>query len=226
MKRVNQKGVEDEDENEDEDEDTKEPPTGAEAQAWCISCAHLCSNIFKLSLMSYYFWTSLLFFVGATVALAGFQVHSPKITSKVACPIQPQWIFFGVIWLIQGILAAFVAFSCSTVDGPEDAVNEMSRFSQLTGFAVKVLPTWLRLIHVYNLFQLLVMTLQLLLLPECNSNGLVYIFGAAYLFWWAIVIAGIIIKTKIFLPPLIYEPVRPGGGFVRDLHKTLRGMGP
>lgn len=43
------------------------------------------------------------------------------------------------------------------------------------GFFVKTVPTWIRLVHVFNCCQISVWTIDLLLLPDCNASGLRWI---------------------------------------------------
>lgn len=57
------------------------------------------------------------------------------------------------------------------------------RFERLTtglsilGVFVKTVPTWIRLLHVFNMCQFIVWIIDLLLLPECNASGLRWIVG-------------------------------------------------
>lgn len=55
--------------------------------------------------------------------------------------------------------------------------QHLTGFMQATGFMTKVVPTYSRLIHIFNLCQLDIMAIQMLFLPECNSSGLVILFG-------------------------------------------------
>lgn len=61
--------------------------------------------------------------------------------------------------------------------------TENSRFYRPTtslvviGFFVKTVPTWIRLVHVFNCCQIGVWTIDLLILPDCNNAGLRWIVG-------------------------------------------------
>ncbi|KAF8821690.1 hypothetical protein IE077_001732 [Cardiosporidium cionae] len=50
-------------------------------------------------------------------------------------------------------------------------------FVNVLGVACKNVPLWVRLLHIFNFCQLQVISLDLMLLPECNSQGLQTICG-------------------------------------------------
>lgn len=115
--------------------------------------------------------------------------------------------------------------------------HHLTSYMQAVGFMTKVIPTYSRLIHVFNLCQLDVMALQMLFLPECNASGLIIVFGEklnlsltrkpklfagfVLLIWWAVIVFGVWAKSRIFVPPFLYEPLRPGKTFTRELEVLL-----
>lgn len=60
---------------------------------------------------------------------------------------------------------------------PIQEFEHLTGYMQAIGFLTKVVPSYSRLIHIFNLCQLNVMAIQLLFLPECNSTGLIITFG-------------------------------------------------
>lgn len=117
--------------------------------------------------------------------------------------------------------------------------EHLTLYMQVLGFMTKVAPSYSRFVHVFNFCQLDIMAIQLLLLPECNSSGLIVIFGTSrsrtiadmstgicVFLWWAVIVLGVWAKQSIFVPPFLYEPLRPGRTFSREIHKIMRAFGP
>lgn len=204
-----------------------------DATILCLMCCkNFWADILKLSIVSYFFWVGLIYFVGAVCLLTGYTYSAPRVNTVIACPMTSSVYFFVSLWLLQCLVFFFTCWAYSTVvlSGEED--TETSLFERpstaltLIGFFVKTIPTWVRLCHLFNCCQLVVWSLDLLLLPDCNSSGLRWIFAVTSFFWWAVVALGARAKRKILVPAYLYDPLRPGQGVLREMRHLLRGFGP
>ncbi|KAF8821873.1 hypothetical protein IE077_001431, partial [Cardiosporidium cionae] len=109
------------------------------------------------------------------------------------------------------------AFSLRTIENYKDFQNPTPLLNAF-GIACKNVPLWVRLLHIFNFCQIQVITLDLLLLPECNSQGLQTILCITTGIWWGIVVFGVFCRRKILVPPFLFDPLRPGGGIIREIH--------
>ncbi|PHJ16244.1 ste kinase, partial [Cystoisospora suis] len=175
------------------------------------------------SMVSYFFWVGLIYFIGAVVLVTGFQYTSPRVATVIACPMQSSVYLMIGAWLVQSFVFFFTCWGYATISsaGKKDSLAEFDRsggpggaaggaaggrggggarppdeaqaegvymaddlkFDRLTtglsilGVFVKTVPTWIRLLHVFNMCQFIVWLIDLLLLPECNASGLRWIIG-------------------------------------------------
>ncbi|EPR57468.1 putative transmembrane protein [Toxoplasma gondii TgCatPRC2] len=211
---------------------------------YLICCKNFCTDILRVTIVSYFFWVALLYLVGAIVLVTGFQYTVPRVNTEIACPMKPSVYLFSGAWFLQSLILFFTCWGYSTISASsptatvsapapiDDSQAEGLRFERLTtglsvlGVFVKTVPTWIRLVHVFNMCQTIVWIIDLLLLPECNEAGLRWIVAIILVFWWVVVAVGVLAKRRIFVPPALYDPLRPGQGALRSLRHLLRGFGP
>ncbi|CBZ49629.1 hypothetical protein NCLIV_001200 [Neospora caninum Liverpool] len=195
-------------------------------------------------IVSYFFWVGLLYLLGAIVLVTGFQYTVPRVDTEIACPMKPSVYLFSGAWFLQSLVLFFTCWGYSTISASSSTASVSTpapiddsqatglRFERLTtglsvlGVFVKTVPTWIRLFHVFNMCQTIVWILDLLLLPECNESGLRWIVAIILVFWWIVVAVGVLAKRRIFVPPALYDPIRPGQGALRSIRHLLRGFGP
>lgn len=57
-------------------------------------------SFFCFSLMSYFFWTGLLYVIGASLLLIAFNKLSPLIAGKCACPAKQSGYLYVALWYL------------------------------------------------------------------------------------------------------------------------------
>eukprot|EP00923_Selenidium_pygospionis_P021025 GHVN01036270.1.p1 GENE.GHVN01036270.1~~GHVN01036270.1.p1 ORF type:complete len:220 (+),score=8.82 GHVN01036270.1:109-768(+) len=211
------------------------PPRPGEAQTvsvgdttyiWYVGFTNFLNKIGTLSLLSFFFWIGFSYFVGATTLVVGW-TYGPRIDGSLVCPANSHiWTVVGM-WYTMALVSVVTAYGFSTVETLDKNVfQDATPYIKWVGFFVKVVPTWTRLLHIFNYGQLNVVGMQLLFLPECNKQILVIIYSVALSIWLWIVVFGVYAKSRIFVPPFLYSPIIPGRGIVVDLHKMMRSLGP
>lgn len=228
-----------------------QPPGGSKGQSpvdttmvYLICCKNFWTDILRVTIVSYFFWVGLLYLLGAIVLVTGFQYTVPRVDTEIACPMKPSVYLFSGAWFLQSLVLFFTCWGYSTISASSSTASVSTpapiddsqatglRFERLTtglsvlGVFVKTVPTWIRLFHVFNMCQTIVWILDLLLLPECNESGLRWIVAIILVFWWIVVAVGVLAKRRIFVPPALYDPIRPGQGALRSIRHLLRGFGP
>ncbi|CDJ68689.1 hypothetical protein, conserved, partial [Eimeria necatrix] len=113
-----------------------------------MCCRNFWTDILKLSLVSYFFWVGLIYFLGSVILLAGYTYSAPRVHSEIACPMTSSVYVFVGLWLFQSLIFFFTCWAYSTVvisgeEDPENSLFEQLGTSQLLiGFFVKTVPTW------------------------------------------------------------------------------------
>ncbi|KAL8434959.1 hypothetical protein Efla_005042 [Eimeria flavescens] len=214
-------------------DDKKAVPDSLDGTLMCLMCCrNFWSDVLTLSIVSYFFWVGLIYFVGAVILLTGYTYGAPRVNTDIACPMTSSVYVFVALWLFQCIIFFFTCWAYSTVviSGEEDTENSLFYRPTISlvviGFFVKTIPTWVRLVHVFNCCQICVWTVDLIILPDCNASSLRWIVALTTFLWWAVVALGARAKRKILVPAYLYDPLRPGQGIMREMRHLLRGFGP
>lgn len=205
----------------------KEADSGDAALIFILSLGKFFASIFKMSILAYCFWVGMLYVVGATLILVGFHTLSPSIDGVPACPAKQSGYLLTTLWYLLAVINIATAYGYLTIQSMGiQEFEHLTGYMQAVGFMTKVVPSYSRLIHVFNLCQLNVMAIQILFLPECNRTGLVIVFGFVLMIWWSVVIFGVWAKQRIFVPPFLYSPLRPGKTFLQEVEKMMHAFGP
>ncbi|CEL94390.1 unnamed protein product [Vitrella brassicaformis CCMP3155] len=200
---------------------------GALARLFGSTTGNLIQEFVTRGFKAYFFLTFLIYFTGAVVALSTYTYVPRREDGEIVCPMTLNVYFLCGAFFIQGFLAAYTAWGYSYIEKlPEGSFTELSAFQYLIGFMIKVVPTWSRLLHVFNFFQLLIAVFYALVLPECNLHLVRVTLFVLGIVWWCIILVGITAKRHFPVPPTIFEPVRPATGLLQELHTMLRALGP
>lgn len=192
-------------------------------------CFYNFSNeIFKISVFSYFFWTGFYYIIGSIIFSGGYTSNAPRIDDQIVCPATSNVYVFSILWFCFGIIFIFTCIGYSIIaDRENNKINAKtaSLFAHTLGILCKTIPTVVRLLHIFNLFQLYIITIDFLFLPECNFYSLRIILFVIHIFWWFIVFSGIVYRNKVFLPPYLYTPISEETGFLMYLNNLLRSFG-
>lgn len=192
-----------------------------------LSLGKFFSSICRINYLSYFFWTGFFYFVGATVLLVALKHLAPQVGGKCACPAKQNGYLLVGLWYTMGIINVLTAYAyTSVINLSEEDFENVSGYLKATGFFTKVVPSYSRLVHIFNFCQLDIMAIQILFLPECNGVGFITSFGVVVLLWWAVIVFGVWCKRRIFVPPFIYEPLKPATSFAVEIEKLMRSFGP
>lgn len=123
------------------------------------------------------------------------------------------------------MLACCVSYSVFT---SYDAKSKKKTFLvTYSALFLKVCPKVVKLLHLFNFCQLFAIIFDLLILPECNSYKLRYLFGKfnyplkplviALSINWLIAIWGLMLRKRILLPPFVYDPATYKKGYLTSL---------
>ncbi|GAW80347.1 hypothetical protein, conserved [Plasmodium gonderi] len=192
-------------------------------------CYNFSSEVLKLSVISYYFWTSVCYMIGSITFISGYTNFSLRIHEQIVCAASSNVYVFSALWLIIGIILVTTCICYAmVVDGENNQINAENNsplFINMLGILCKTIPTIVRVIHIFNLFQLYIITLDIMILPECNSFAVRFILFIIHILWWTIVIFGIISRRKTFLPPYLYKPVTNDVGYIVHVNNMLHSFG-
>lgn len=171
-----------------------------------------------LSHISYYLTSGILFCVCSALVYHGWDYYALRIHDRIVCPAHANVLLLSFLWLCEGIaLIACFAGLCS-ISGHEHDLQGSSLLVNYACVFLKVCPSIVKLLQLFNLCQLSTVCLDLLLLHECNDVNLRVIFGNAPLspstcvsviaisINWFVVFLGLTASSEIFLPPHLYEP--------------------
>ncbi|SBT33707.1 conserved Plasmodium protein, unknown function [Plasmodium ovale wallikeri] len=192
-------------------------------------CYYNFSNeIFKFSVISYYFWTAFCYLVGSVTFIAGYNNSSLRIQEQIVCAASSNVYLFSILWFLIGIILVVTCIGYAIVmdekNSQIDSVNS-PLLIYILGILCKTIPTVVRVIHIFNLFQLYLLTLDMMILPECNSFPVRFILLIIHILWWMIVFFGIISRKRIFLPPHLYKPVTNDVGYFIHVSNLLHSFG-
>ncbi|EUD68106.1 hypothetical protein C922_01718 [Plasmodium inui San Antonio 1] len=187
------------------------------------------SEVLKLSVISYYFWTSFCYIAGSITFIFGYTTSSLRIFGQIVCAASSNVYVFSSLWLLIGIISVATCICYAiALDGEGNQIHTRHNsplFLNLLGILCKTVPTIVRVIHIFNLFQLYVITIDIMILPECNSFVVRFVLFIVHIFWWTIVILGIVSRKKIFLPPHLYKPITNDVGYIVHVNNFLHSFG-
>ncbi|KAI4839515.1 hypothetical protein MKS88_002069 [Plasmodium brasilianum] len=191
-------------------------------------CYNFSNKIFKLSVISYYFWTAFCYIIGSIIFVTGYNSSSLRIEKQIACAASSNVYLFSMLWFLIGIISVITCIGyAAAIDEENNNIYSDSSplFIYILGILCKTIPTIVRIIHIFNLFQLYVITLDIMILPECNSFPVRFILFIIHILWWVIVFFGIISRKKFFLPPHIYKPITNDDGYIVYVNNLLHSFG-
>ncbi|CRG99495.1 conserved Plasmodium protein, unknown function [Plasmodium relictum] len=191
-------------------------------------CYNFSNEIFKLSVISYYFWIGFCYLVGSLVFLTVYNSSSLRIQEEIVCAATSNVYLFSIFWFFIGVTSITTCIGYSlAIDEENNKIYSKNSplFIYILGILCKTIPTIVRVIHIFNLFQLYLITLDIMFLPECNSFNVRFILFIIHIIWWLIVFFGIISRKKIFLPPHLYKPLTNDTGFVVYINNLLHSFG-
>eukprot|EP00921_Rhytidocystis_pertsovi_P001780 GHVQ01003059.1.p1 GENE.GHVQ01003059.1~~GHVQ01003059.1.p1 ORF type:complete len:231 (-),score=25.69 GHVQ01003059.1:631-1323(-) len=207
---------------------TRPPQTIADTTVvFMICCGNFANAVLTISIISYFFWTGVAYIVGATIMATGWGYYAIVLNDSYVCGATQHVFTLMGLWYFQGASFLLSCWGYSSIEAEQvDEFEYLTAFMKVMGFFVKSFPTWIRLLHLFNYCQISVILLDLLILPECNFSAGRWTLAAVIMLWWFIIMFGVYAKRRIFMPPFLYDPLRPGSGLVREIHKLLRGFGP
>ncbi|CAG9480662.1 conserved Plasmodium protein, unknown function [Plasmodium vivax] len=192
-------------------------------------CFTFSSEVLKLSVISYYFWTSFCYIAGSITFICGYTTSSLRIHEQIVCAASSNVYVFSSLWMLIGMISVATCICYAmALDGEGNQIHARKNsplFLNILGILCKTVPTIVRVIHIFNLFQLYVMTLDVMILPECNSFVVRFVLFIVHIFWWTIVILGIVSRRKIFLPPHLYKPITNDVGYIVHVNNLLHSFG-
>ncbi|CDO64343.1 conserved Plasmodium membrane protein, unknown function [Plasmodium reichenowi] len=186
------------------------------------------SEVFKLSIISYYFWIGFCYIIGSITLVSGYHSSSLRIQDQIVCAGSSNVYVFCSLWFLIGIICIITCIGYTvTIDEENNKIYDQNSaiFIHILGILCKTIPTIIRIIHIFNLFQLYLLTIDIMFLPECNSFPVRFILFIIHILWWFIVFFGIISRKKIFLPPHLYKPITNDAGFVAYINNLLHSFG-
>eukprot|EP00922_Rhytidocystis_sp_ex-Travisia-forbesii_P003082 GHVS01004520.1.p1 GENE.GHVS01004520.1~~GHVS01004520.1.p1 ORF type:complete len:275 (-),score=60.52 GHVS01004520.1:236-937(-) len=207
------------------------PPTtttaGDSTVVLFVCCGNFVDSVLSVSLISYFFWVGVMYFVGATLLISGWSYSAVRVSGLYVCAATSNVFSLAGLWffLALSFLGTCLGYA-SIPSGNGEDFEHFNMWMKTLGFFVKSWPTWARLVHLFNFCQLQVVFLDFLLIAECNVASGRLIIAIAIVIWWLIVAVGVVSKRRIFMPAYMYDPFRPGSGLLREIHKLLRAFGP
>ncbi|KAL8456090.1 hypothetical protein Emag_000083 [Eimeria magna] len=83
-------------------DDKKGASDSLDGTLMCLMCCrNFWTDILKLSIVSYFFWVGLIYFVGAVILLTGYTYSAPRVNTEIACPMTSSVYVFVALWLFQ-----------------------------------------------------------------------------------------------------------------------------
>lgn len=194
-----------------------------------VGCCYIFSNdLVRFSVILYFFWNGICYIAGSILFTTGYNSTALKIQDQIVCAATSNVYVFSILWFCFGTIFILTCIGYSAIIDDENkkiySSNE-SLFLYIIGIFCKTVPTVIRLLHIFNLFQLYIITLDFLILPECNSQQMRSILFMIHILWWFIVIFGIICKKKVLLPPLLYNPLNTSTDFISYMNNVLHSFG-
>ncbi|KAK1442265.1 hypothetical protein BgAZ_402950 [Babesia gibsoni] len=159
-----------------------------------------------LSHLSYYCISGILFCVCSVLLYTSWDYYAPRLNDVVACPAHYNVQLLSFLWLFQGI--ALIACS-SALWSFSDRELEQQGSSLLANYAcvfLKVCPSIVKLLQLFNHCQMSTICLDLLFLHECNDPSVRTAFALTVGINWLITALGLIASSRAFPPPYLYEP--------------------
>ncbi|KAF5153129.1 putative integral membrane protein [Theileria parva strain Muguga] len=173
----------------------------------------------------YYLGTGLLFTAGSAVVYNGWDYYAPRQNNKIICLAHINTNLLACLWLIQGILMLACCVSYSVFTSYDAKSKKKTFLVTYSALFLKVCPKVVKLLHLFNFCQLFAIIFDLLILPECNSYKLRYLFVIALSINWLIAIWGLMLRKRILLPPFVYDPATYKKGYLTSLRDFIEPMG-
>ncbi|VWU51374.1 conserved membrane protein, unknown function [Hepatocystis sp. ex Piliocolobus tephrosceles] len=186
------------------------------------------NEIFKVSVISYYFYTSVCYLLGSISLTTVYIGYSLRIQEQIACPASSNVYVFTTSWFLIGIIYLVTCFGyAKVVDIKNNTINSnnIPLFFGILGVLCKTMPLIIRVIHIFNFFQIYLIVLDIMILPECNALAFRFIFVIVNILWWTIIFLGVYSKKRIFLPPQLYKPVTNDVGYINYINNLLNSFG-
>ncbi|EKX72896.1 hypothetical protein BEWA_014550 [Theileria equi strain WA] len=183
----------------------------------------------KCSPTSYYLGSGLLFIIGSAVVYNGWDYNAIRVQHNVVCAANSNVNLLSFLWLIQvhiciitrytsqGLLLSAASIGLGIFTSYDGYHPNNSFLITYLGLFIKISPKIVKIMHVFNFCQLSTILLDLMILPECNSESLRMIFVIAFGINWFIAIWGIVLRKQIFLPPYLYDPASLQNSYLDNL---------
>eukprot|EP00916_Digyalum_oweni_P006843 GHVL01011694.1.p1 GENE.GHVL01011694.1~~GHVL01011694.1.p1 ORF type:complete len:205 (-),score=19.97 GHVL01011694.1:202-816(-) len=147
----------------------------------CSNCYSCFDSAARNSISAFYTQLSVIFIGSGVLGIIGLSVVPEKLpnSSVSICPIDANIFVQSSCFLINGLGCVAVSWGFTYSEKVED-FESLTTTTTAVGFLVKVVPVWVRIIHLFNFGQIYSVILQLLLLPECDNSSIRWIMGHKY----------------------------------------------
>nr|PVC51794.1 hypothetical protein MACL_00001280 [Theileria orientalis] len=179
----------------------------------------------KLSPITYYLGCGICFIAGSAIIYNGWDYYTPRQQNKIVCVANPNVQLLAFLWIIQGVLLLACCVSLGIFTKHDAKSAKKTFLVTYSALFLKVCPKVVKVLHLFNFCQLLGIVFDLMILPECNSAKLRYLFAAVIAINWFIAIWGILLRRGILLPPFLYDPASFKKGFFTYLQNFIEPMG-
>eukprot|EP00916_Digyalum_oweni_P006853 GHVL01011707.1.p1 GENE.GHVL01011707.1~~GHVL01011707.1.p1 ORF type:complete len:196 (+),score=12.47 GHVL01011707.1:965-1552(+) len=193
----------------------------------CSNCYSCFDSAARNSISAFYTQLSVIFIGSGVLGIIGLSVVPEKLpnSSVSICPIDANIFVQSSCFLINGLGCVAVSWGFTYSEKVED-FESLTTTTTAVGFLVKVVPVWVRIIHLFNFGQIYSVILQLLLLPECDNSSIRWIMVIVAVSWWLVIFLGWLAKRRVRVPPYLFSPVLEGSGLLQDIYLMIRAMGP
>eukprot|EP00916_Digyalum_oweni_P006855 GHVL01011710.1.p1 GENE.GHVL01011710.1~~GHVL01011710.1.p1 ORF type:complete len:183 (+),score=8.64 GHVL01011710.1:965-1513(+) len=177
----------------------------------CSNCYSCFDSAARNSISAFYTQLSVIFIGSGVLGIIGLSVVPEKLpnSSVSICPIDANIFVQSSCFLINGLGCVAVSWGFTYSEKVED-FESLTTTTTAVGFLVKVVPVWVRIIHLFNFGQIYSVILQLLLLPECDNSSIRWIMVIVAVSWWLVIFLGWLAKRRVRVPPYLFSPVLEG----------------
>lgn len=94
----------------------KQADSGDAALIFILGLGKFFGGVFRMTLLAYFFWAGLMYLVGATLLLVGFNHLSPQIDGTPACPAKQSGYLLVTLWYMLGVVNIGTSYGYSAIE--------------------------------------------------------------------------------------------------------------